>query len=126
MSPQPHPHSLNKQSVALVFLCTLSGAAAQIFMKLGANRIEHPSIMQLISNVPLMAGYALYGINTLMLALALKNAPLSLLYPIISLTYVWVTILSVMIFQESVNAYKICGLAIVITGVAVLGLGGKK
>src|SRR5947208_1287908 len=101
VSPHPQPHTLNKQAVLLVFLCTLSGAAAQMFMKLGANRIEHPTIVQLISNIPLMTGYALYGMNTLMLALALKNAPLSLVYPIISLTYVWVTILSVMIFHES-------------------------
>lgn len=95
-------------------------------MKLGANNIVHPTLMQLIMNVPLMTGYALYGVNMLMLTIALKNAPLSLLYPIISLTYVWVTMLSVMIFKESVNRYKVAGLAIVILGVAVLGLGGKK
>lgn len=95
-------------------------------MKLGANNIAHPSLMQIIANAPLMMGYVLYGINMLMLTMALKNAPLSLLYPIISLTYVWVTMLSVMIFKESVNSYKILGLVIVISGVAVLGFGGKK
>ena len=110
----------------LVCLCTLSGAAAQIFMKLGANNIAHPSVMQIIANVPLMTGYALYAINMLMLTMALKNAPLSLLYPIISLTYVWVTMLSVMVFKETVNTAKVVGLAIVIAGVAVLGLGGRK
>ena len=126
VSPHPHLHTLNRKSVLLVALCTLSGAAAQIFMKLGANNIVHPTLMQLIMNVPLMTGYALYGVNMLMLTIALKNAPLSLLYPIISLTYVWVTMLSVMIFKESVNRYKVAGLAIVILGVAVLGLGGKQ
>ena len=121
-----HPHTLNRQSVALVFLCTLSGAAAQIFMKLGANNIQHPSVAQILGNTPLIIGYALYGVNTLMLALALKKAPLSMLYPIISLTYVWVTMLSVMIFNESVNTFKLLGLATVIAGVTVLGMGGKK
>jgi multidrug transporter EmrE-like cation transporter len=95
-------------------------------MKLGANNIEHPSVMQIVANVPLMVGYALYGINMLMLTIALKNAPLSLLYPIISLTYVWVTMLSVMIFKETITTFKVVGLGIVISGVAVLGLGGRK
>ncbi len=77
-------------------------------------------------NLPLMAGYSLYGISTLLLVLALRKAQLSVLYPIISLTYVWVTILSVVIFGESLNVYKVVGLAIVVSGVAVLGLGGRK
>jgi multidrug transporter EmrE-like cation transporter len=34
--------------------------------------------------------------------------------------------LSVMIFKETVNTAKVVGLAIVIAGVAVLGLGGRK
>lgn len=109
-----------------MFLCTLTGAAAQIFMKMGASKISHPSIGQIITNVPLIVGYSLYGINTLLLALALRKAPLSLLYPIISLTYVWVTILSLLIFKENLNAFKVGGLCIVITGVAILGLDGRK
>ena len=45
---------------------------------------------------------------------------------IISLTYVWVTILSVIIFGESVNIYKLIGLSVMVCGVAVLGLGSRK
>ena len=109
-----------------MFLCTLTGAAAQIFMKIGATKISHPSIMQIIGNIPLMLGYSLYGVNTLLLALALRKAPLSLLYPIISLTYVWVTILSLLIFHEQLNVFKVAGLCIVISGVAFLGMDGRR
>jgi multidrug transporter EmrE-like cation transporter len=112
--------------VILVFCCTLLGAAAQILMKTGANRLAHPTLAQMITNLPLLAGYSLYGISTLLLVLALRNAHLSVLYPIISLTYVWVTILSVMIFGESLNVYKVLGLSVVVFGVAVLGSGGRK
>jgi len=117
---------LNRQSVLLVFCCTLLGAAAQILMKTGANKLVHPSLVQMATNLPLMAGYSLYGISTLLLVLALRKAQLSVLYPIISLTYVWVTILSVIIFGESMNAYKVTGLVIVVCGVAVLGTDGRK
>jgi multidrug transporter EmrE-like cation transporter len=102
------------------------GAAAQILMKTGANMLAHPTLGQMITNLPLLAGYSLYGISTMLLVLALRNAHLSVLYPIISLTYVWVTILSVMIFGESMNVYKVLGLSVVVFGVAVLGSGGRK
>jgi multidrug transporter EmrE-like cation transporter len=51
---------------------------------------------------------------------------LSILYPVIALTYVWVTALSVMIFDESMNAFKMLGVALIVCGVAVLGRGGRK
>jgi uncharacterized membrane protein len=57
---------------------------------------------------------------------ALRDGELSILYPIIALTYVWVTILSVLFFHESMNAFKLLGVAVVVTGVTVLGRGGKS
>lgn len=92
-----------------------------MFLKLGATNIARPTPIQIITNVPLMAGYSLYGISTCLLILALRKGQLSILYPVISLTYVWVTILSMLIFKESLNLFKAVGLAIVIAGVAVLG-----
>jgi drug/metabolite transporter (DMT)-like permease len=110
-----------ERSVLLVFCCTLIGAAAQVFFKLGANAIDRPSPAEVLLNPALMGGYCLYGISTMLLVLALRRGQLSLLYPVISLTYVWVTILSVLIFSESLNAYKAVGLTVVVAGVAVLG-----
>jgi len=58
--------------------------------------------------------------------LALRDGELSLLYPVIALTYVWVTALSFLIFHETVNPYKIAGIVSIVVGVAVLGRGGRK
>jgi drug/metabolite transporter (DMT)-like permease len=111
--------------VVLVFLCTVLGAAAQILMKVGMAHFT-PTVMGVATNVPLVAGYALYGINTLMLVLALRHGELSMLYPIIALTYVWVTLLSYGILHEQPNWYKNAGITIIVVGVAVLGRGGRK
>ena len=115
-----------ERSVLLVFFCTLIGAAAQIFMKLGANSIAKATPLQILTNAPLFFGYALYGISTMLLVLALRKGQLSILYPVISLTYVWVTLLSMMVFQESMNLSKAVGLTIVVAGVAVLGKGSRS
>jgi len=109
----------------LGFSCTILGAAAQILMKVGMTHFN-PSPVALITNLPLMAGYVLYGINTLMLVLALRDGELSMLYPIIALTYVWVTLLSYTLLREPPNVFKNIGICTIVTGVAVLGRGGRK
>jgi multidrug transporter EmrE-like cation transporter len=95
-------------------------------MKSGANQLGHHGLIGLITNVPLMAGYVLYGLSTVLLVLALKDGELSLLYPVIALTYVWVTVLSILIFHDRVNLFRIAGIAIIVFGVGVLGRGGKS
>lgn len=125
--------SVADRSVLLVFCCTLLGAGAQVLFKLGANTLNGKTLAQVLANPlpiilnPLLLGaYSLYGINTAMLTLALRKGQLSILYPVISLTYVWVTLLSMMIFNEHMNLMKAIGLTIVVAGVAVLGRNGDS
>ncbi|NUN01165.1 MAG: EamA family transporter, partial [Bryobacteraceae bacterium] len=73
------------------------------------------------TNAPLLAGLSLYGISTLLLVLALREGELSLLYPVISLTYAWVTVLSVFWLGETLNVFKVVGILIIVSGVAMLG-----
>ncbi len=108
-----------------MFCCTLFGAAAQLLLKIGMAHFS-PSLPALVTNYPLIAGYVLYGINTLLLVLALRDGELSMLYPIIALTYVWVTLLSYTLLDEPQNGYKNLGIAVIVIGVAVLGRGGRK
>lgn len=119
-----------RRSVILVFFCTIIGAAAQVLIKSGANDLgPHDSMMSTIAgimnNYPLLAGYSLYGISTVLLVLALRHSELSLLYPVIALTYVWVTILSKVVFHEQFNAFKIAGITVIVGGVAILGSGAR-
>lgn len=115
-----------RRSVMLVFCCTILGAAAQILMKYGANHLANPGLIGMATNIPLMAGYALYGMSTVLLVLALKDGELSLLYPVIALTYVWVTVLSFVLFRDNINPFKLAGITIIVVGVTVLGRGGKR
>ena len=114
-----------RNSVLLVFACTILGSAAQLLIKSGMSHFS-PHPLALLTNVPLIAGYTLYGINTLMMVLALKNGEMSLLYPIIALTYVWVTLLSYALLHETPTLFKNLGITTIMAGVAVLGRGGRK
>lgn len=121
----------HRQSLGLMFAFTFLGATAQMLMKTGMTRPD-PTIWNYVTNIPLIIGYSLYGLGAVLFTIALRDGELSVLYPVISLTYVWVAILSVPILHENFNLYtwkgasKIVGIMTIVSGVAVLGRGSKK
>jgi multidrug transporter EmrE-like cation transporter len=100
-----------------------------MFIKSGAGKLARPgflgAILGMFTNPMLFTGYALYGLNTVLLAVALRDHELSLLYPVIALTYVWVSILSFGFLHESFNPFKAVGIATIVIGVGILGRGSK-
>jgi multidrug transporter EmrE-like cation transporter len=121
-------HAQQRRSFILVVCCTLIGAAAQVLIKKGAGALgPDPTMVQaalaMLLTPALFAGYSMYGVSTVLLVLALRHGQLSLLYPVFAMTYVWVTILSVLVFHESMNGFKLAGIATIVGGIAVLGRG---
>jgi multidrug transporter EmrE-like cation transporter len=117
-----------RRSFFLVVCCTVIGAGAQVLIKMGAGALgPNPTMVQaalaMLLTPALFAGYSMYGVSTILLVLALRHGQLSLLYPVFAMTYVWVTILSVLVFHESMNAFKLAGIATIVGGIAVLGRG---
>jgi len=113
--------------MGLVFVCTLTGAAAQILMKQGADHTTGAGVVGILTNLPLFLGYCLYGLNTILIVLALRQGHLSVLYPIIALSYVWVAMLSPHFFPaDHLNAYKITGVTLIVTGVSMIGIGSRR
>ena len=119
-----------RRAVLIVIACTLIGAMAQVLIKLGSAHLAQTGLIATATGIltipQLFAGYCLYGIFTGLLVFALRDAELSILSPLIALSYVWVTVASVLIFHETMNLPKVCGLAIVVLGVVVLGRGGAR
>ena len=130
-----------RRSFLLVFSCTFIGALAQILLKQGTAQLgdhhlhltlgqvaRRPELffqfsLGVISNPKLFLGYCLYGVMTFLMAAALKGRELSRLYPIIALTYVWVTILSLFLLpDEHLNFFRSMGIAFIVIGVSILGL----
>jgi len=116
-----------RQSVGITVLCTLLGAAGQVLIKLGAVQLgASTSPLAMVSNPLLFGGYVLYGLMTGLFVFALRDEELSILYPIIALTYVWVSGLSVWLFRESFNLPKALGVVTIVAGVSVLGRDGTR
>jgi multidrug transporter EmrE-like cation transporter len=127
----------SNKSVYMVLGCTVFAAAAQVLMKFGATHAMPqlspadpatwtPFAMALLTNYMLLLGYVVQSGNALLLILALRDGQLSMLYPIIALTYVWVNLLSMYFFHEHMNVWKALGIALVIGGVALLGRASSR
>lgn len=116
----------------LVFCCTLFGGVAQYLFKKSTTHAQFTvanggvAWMSILTNYPLWIGLACYAVFTLLITLALRDGELSLLYPVISLTYIWVVFISVLVLHEPLTVWKIAGVCLICSGVALLGAGGRK
>ena len=70
----------------------------------------------------MLSGLFAYGLSTLIYIPALRGGELSVLYPIISLSFALVAILSGFLLGERMNWLKWGGIACIIAGVSFIGL----
>lgn len=111
-------------SIGLVILATIIGAFGPILLKkASAKRLS--KISSLATNYHLFGGVALYGIGTILFIPALRGGELSVLYPFVALIYIWVSLLSVKFLGEKMNKLKWLGIALIIIGVTLIGLGSN-
>ena len=113
----------NKIAILIVITCTVLTSLGQLFLKKGTYNISFEDI---IYNYWLFAGLIMYSLGAVLFILALKFGDLSLVYPIISLSFVWVALLSFFFLNESLSVSKLTGIPLILTGVCLIGVGGKN
>ena len=109
-------------AIGLVVLATLIGAFGPILLKKASSK-SLSSFSSLIKNYNLFGGVALYALGTILFIPALKGGDLSVLYPFVALSYIWVSLLSVKFLGENMNKLKWFGIALIIIGVSFIGVG---
>ena len=109
-------------AIGLVILATLVGAFGPILLK-KASAKKLSKISSLMVNYHLFGGVSLYAIGTILFIPALKGGDLSILYPLVSISYIWVSLLSVKFLGEKMNLIKWSGIALIIVGVSFIGIG---
>ena len=109
-------------AISLVLLGSLLGSLGPIMLKKATGKISF-NIKEIITNYYLISGFLFYGIGTVLFIPALKGGELSVLYPLVAVTYIWVSLWSMMLLKEKMNLYKWTGIFLVILGVVFIGLG---
>jgi undecaprenyl phosphate-alpha-L-ara4N flippase subunit ArnE len=111
------------RSILMVFFAGIVGSFGAVFLKMGAMRLNK-SLLSFV-NSRLILGVALYLSSTVIYLSALKGGELSVLYPMVSLGYIWTLLWSKLFFNEAITRYKFGGLGLIIVGVVLVGLGSR-
>jgi len=111
------------RSMLLVFCASVVGSFGAVFLKLGAHRLTG-SIFSFL-NSRLVMGVALFLGSSVFYAMGIKGGPLSVLYPMVSLGYIWTLLWSKLFFHEPFTSAKFAGLALILIGVFLVGLGSR-
>jgi len=108
-------------AVLLVILCTFLTSYAHVLWKIVSPR----PFFTILMSWELWAGFALLAVGAGILITAFKHGDVSVLFPVVATSYIWVTLLSYQYFAEPITAYKWVGVAGIMIGLTVLGKGNK-
>lgn len=118
---------MNASAYLLLIIAILLGVAGQLLLKYGMSQqpgFKIKELPSLVKNSPVVGGFLLYGLSTLMYFKVLANLDLSLAYPTVSLGYVLVVLFSKFFFKERVTLTRWLAVGIICFGVILVGLGG--
>jgi len=110
--------------IVLVICCTLFIGIAQVLFKKGMADFSF-AFNDIITNYALIGGLALYAAGMVLLIFAFKFGDLSTMFPFVSLSFVWVLLLSSLVLQEQVLAFDYIGVAFIIGGISLIGMGSR-
>jgi uncharacterized membrane protein len=110
-------------AIALIILCSLSNAIAMFFLKKGAETIEFS--FSILSNIWIYLGILTLMLSVFLMMTALKGGNLSVIYPILATTYIWMSLLAMILLNEPISTIKWIGIILIVIGVAVVGTEGK-
>ncbi len=117
---------MNLVSFSLILTGVLLNAAAQLLLKAGVTRVGEfqftidnavPMGFKLLTQLPIIAGLACYGISVVVWIMALSRVPVSVAYPMLSIGYIVNAFAAYWLFGESLNAQKLIGIGVIVVGV---------
>jgi len=100
-----------------MIIMTSLGAFAALFLKKasGSNTIK-----SLLTTRNLYISGGLYLFSACMNIYVLRILPYSVVFPMTSMTYIWVMVISYFVLKEKISVKKIVGVILIIIGVVLL------
>ena len=108
----------------LVLFTTLLTSSAQLLYKYSVGTLQF-NIISIVTNKFLIGGMILYAIGGILMIVSFRGGELSVLYPIIATSYIWVSFLSMWFLHEGMDVLKWMGIASIIAGIVFIGFGSK-
>jgi drug/metabolite transporter (DMT)-like permease len=109
-------------SVLLVLVSSFLGSFGAVFLKLGAEHLRG-SIARLLTNYWLACGICFYLLSSVFYMMGVSQGQLTVLYPMVSLGYIWAILWARLLFKEPFTVAKTAGLLLIIFGVSLISFG---
>jgi len=114
------------KAIFLIILCTLFTSVGQLLWKKGLISLNFNDWLSFL-NMFIILGFISYGLGFILMLLALKSGELSVLYPIIATSFIWISIFSPIFFPtDAMNIWKWAGVILIIISVSLLGMSTRK
>jgi multidrug transporter EmrE-like cation transporter len=108
----------------LVFVASVIGSFASVLLKASSGRLEL-SIAGLLTNWRLIAGAMTYLVSSIFFVWGVRDGELSILYPLVSLGYLWTMVWSRLFFGEPITREKLAGVFLILAGLGMLGYANR-
>jgi uncharacterized membrane protein len=106
-------------TIVAILVTAFLAAVGQLFFKWGAASVTF-NPMSWIFNWPLIGGLALHGMGFVLMVFALKHGNLSVLYPVLATSYIWVGWLSVRYLGEPFSGVQWAGVVLIVLGIGLI------
>jgi drug/metabolite transporter (DMT)-like permease len=121
-------------SVALILVSVAFATAGQFTLKSAMNHVTHgvgpessiDTLLRAAREPRLWAGLTLFGISAVFWLVVLSKVPLSFAYPFVGLSYIVIVLVARVVLHEHVPPLRWLGVAIVATGIAIVGLSFRR
>jgi drug/metabolite transporter (DMT)-like permease len=111
-------------SILLVLAASFIGSIGAGFLKAGSGKL-HSGLKYLILNGKLALGVFFFCASSVLYVFGLRQGTLSVLYPMVSLSYVWAMLWSRLFLNEQFTRKKLYGVCLIAVGIAFIGLGNR-
>lgn len=115
---------MNTQYVFL-FLNIILLVLGQCIWKVGIDKLDSFSIVDMFFSWYVWGGVVIYGIATFCWLKVLSMLPLSVAYPFQSLAYLFGIILAYFLFGETLSVWKVMGSLFIFIGVTMIAVLGE-
>jgi len=109
-------------AIITTIIAVLFGSYGSVLFKKGSEKFSL-SIDGIFKNPYLIKGALLFFSSSLVFIVALRGGELSVLYPLVSISYIMVAFYSMRELKEKMNAKKWIGIVLIIIGVSLIGVG---
>lgn len=110
--------------ILLNLLAAIFGALGQYFYKLGGKNLGQIPIFK---NGPIFLGMILFCVVMVLFVWAFRlGGRLSVVYPVYATTFIWGTLLAIVVEKEPYSMLQMLGVGIVIAGVSLVAIAAPR